>query len=81
MSDDQFMKLFKYMQENFAQVRAEIDKVKASVNQVYNLVDADLKLRETDEQERLIMSYQLSRHEQWFDQLAKKTKTRLSPER
>jgi hypothetical protein len=85
MSDDQFTKLFKYMQENFAQVRAEMNteftKVREDIDLLYRLVDADLKQRETDEQERLIMGHQLTRHEQWFDQLAKKTKTRLLPER
>jgi hypothetical protein len=80
MSQDEFTKLFKYMQRleaKFDETKAEL---KADVNRVYDLVDEDLKRQETSEQERLAMSSQLDRHQGWITQLAVGTKTKLAPE-
>jgi len=66
MDDDQFKKLFKYMQEEFGQVRVDMEVLKKDINRLYTLVDQDLKRKETDEQERLVMGHQLDRHEDWI---------------
>ena len=82
MSDDQFTKLFKYMTQRFdileAKIEAKADK--SRLENVYNLLDADVKHRETDHQERTAMNHQLNRHQSWFKQLAKNTNTKLVPE-
>lgn len=70
MSDDRFTKLFKYMQEEFAAIRAEQTKMHGTVQQVYNTVDQVLKNQETDQQERLATNHQLDRHEAWIEQAA-----------
>jgi DNA-binding transcriptional regulator/RsmH inhibitor MraZ len=76
MHDDQFIKLFKYMQDEFAKIHAELaDKASRSqVETVHRLLDDNLNKRERDEQERLAMSRQLDRHKDWITQLADKTK-------
>lgn len=78
MSEDQFTKLFKYMQSEFGKIRTDIaavhSELKADINRVYNLVDADTKAKETDEQERLAMGSQLGRHDAWIQDAAKQLK-------
>ncbi|HSX29390.1 MAG TPA: hypothetical protein VLE73_02410 [Candidatus Saccharimonadales bacterium] len=80
MSNDQFSKLFTYMQTIKADIDAVETRLKTDINRVYNLVDADLKQREIDEQERLATNHQLDRHQRWLQELARKTDTRLSTE-
>ena len=72
MSDDQFTKLFKYMNERFGKTDARLDELQASIGRVYDLVDQDLKEREINEQERLVMAHQLDRHESWIKKAGKK---------
>ena len=43
MSDDQFTKLFKYMQTIRSEFDSKHDSLKAAVDRVYDLIDADLK--------------------------------------
>jgi frataxin-like iron-binding protein CyaY len=66
MSDDQFTKLFKYMQAEFAKVNQRLDKSDARFDQVMTGLDAVLKSQETDEQERLVANRQLDQHEDWI---------------
>lgn len=80
MSDDQFTKLFVYIQKEFGGVREEMGVMHKRIDSVYHLLDQNLKRRETDEQERLFMSRQLSRHEGWFKQIAKHIRLKLAPE-
>lgn len=80
MSDDQFTKLFKYMHTEFSHLREEMGTTNRKIDVVYELLDADIKKRETDEQERIIINHQLDRYVGWFKQLAKRTNTRLVPE-
>jgi hypothetical protein len=80
MSEDQFTKLFTYMQDQFKELRSEMGDMHADIQRVYEVVDSVLKNQETDQQERLIVSHQLDRHEGWIKQLAKKAETRLSYE-
>lgn len=77
MSNDEFTKLFKYIQKEFQRVHARLDVHDTKFDQIYGLLDADLKVKETDEQERLIMGHQIKRQAGWIEQLAEKTGTKL----
>lgn len=82
MSEDQFTKLYKYMQQQFGEIRAELE-TKASaeqLNQVYNIVDGIAKRLDADDQELAAMTAQLDRHDRWIGQLAENTGTKLQPE-
>jgi hypothetical protein len=80
MNDDQFDKLFKYLQGEFTSVRQEIQdlktELKADLSHVYELVDADLKRRETDEHERAAVTSQLDQHEDWIERASRALKIR-----
>ena len=79
MSEDQFTKLFKYMQDQFGEIRSEL-ATKASAAQVDQLVvtlDGIAKRLDDDATEQAIIN---SRHEGWIGQLAKHTDTKLVPE-
>lgn len=82
MNDDQFTRLFKYMQREFGAVRAELEAFRAETghrfDHVYVVLDTILKRQENYEQERLATYRQLDRHEGWIKQLASKSK--LVPE-
>ena len=80
MSHDEFTKLFKYMQQEFDKVHAKLALHDEKFDQIYGLVDADLKAKETDEQERLIIGHQIDRQTGWIKQLAAKTRIKLVPE-
>lgn len=41
MSEDQFTKLFNYMQTEFESTRSDIQKVRQDVQRVYEVVDGD----------------------------------------
>jgi hypothetical protein len=75
MSQDEFTKLFTYMQREFGSLRAEMAalraELKADVDRLYSLHDQSLKRLETGEQERLAINHQLDRHERWHHKTAK----------
>lgn len=80
---DLVMKLYARTEKRFDEIETKLDEKagKKQVDLILGTLDTVLKNQETEEQERLILNYQLSRHEQWFDQLVEKTKTKLLPER
>ncbi len=77
MSTDEFTKLFKYMQQGFAEMREEFDRIHAQFDHIYGLFDKVNKDQETIEQERLATNRQLDRHEVWIHKIAKTTHTEL----
>lgn len=83
MSDEQFTKLFMYMEKRFGELEGKLEttrsELKADINRVYNLLDKNIKQQETDEQERLVMSHQLSRHEAWIEKAAPKLGVSYDP--
>jgi F0F1-type ATP synthase beta subunit len=79
--DRQFLAHFMRVEDQFVEMQAAMQNINTRIDSVYSLLGADIKRRETDEQERLIMSHQLDRHELWLDQLAVKTNTELPPGR
>ena len=80
MSEDQFTKLFKYMQGEFKLVNQKLDqKSSASDMQlVLNLLDSIVKRQEISDDERLVMGHQLDRLDRWTHELANKIGYTLS---
>lgn len=78
MSDDQLMKMFKYMQEEFTAVRSEIAEVKTNLDTYANSVDAFAKQSETYMQEMLALGHKVDRLEQWILKVAEATGVKLS---
>lgn len=72
MSEDEFTRLFKYMQKEFALVRADSENVRQQVMRVYDSVDGLAKRTETDDQERAAIIGQLDRQESWIKRAASK---------
>ncbi len=72
MSQDEFTKLFTYMEQRFDALEAKIDDKadKKQVDSLIGLVDTITKSQETDQQERLIANHQLGRHEDWIERAA-----------
>ena len=70
MSEDQFLKLFKYIEKRFDAVDKKFDSNDTRFDQVMSALDSILKQNETTEQERLITNHQLDRHEQWIEKAA-----------
>jgi hypothetical protein len=77
MSDDQFTKLFKYMQREFKLVRRDIADVKDSINIYASAVDAFAKRTEIYHQEMLVLNHQVERHDGWIHHVANTTDTKL----
>ena len=77
MSDDQFTKLFKYMQQIERDMHDGFARVDQNFDRVYGLLDTHIKQMETLGQEQLVIGHQLTRHEKWIDQLARKTDSQL----
>ena len=80
MSQDEFTRLFKYMEERFDR----IDKALASradkkdVELLLNAVDSFAKRQEINDDERLVMGHQLEKLDQWVHELASKFGVSLS---
>ena len=70
MSEDQFLKLFKYIEKRFDVVDKKFENNDARFDQVMSALDSILKQNETSEQERLISNHQLDCHEQWIEKTA-----------
>lgn len=77
MSDAQFQKMFTYMQQmhkDFQNSQAELRReLKQDINRVYNLIDAETKRHETDEQERSFLNHTVDNHETRITKLEEKT--------
>lgn len=72
--------LFGQLTKHFArQLKAEIEPLRVEIDQIRTMLDADTKRSETDEQERLMISNQVDRHEGWIGQIADATNTKLAP--
>jgi len=76
MSQDEFSKLFTYMERRFDAIEAELAKKvdKSEIDRINATLDAILKNQETDDQERLVIAHQLNRHERWIERAADRLK-------
>ena len=77
MHEDQFMKLYRYMQKEFGEIRAELHSTNKRVNDVYSLIDGVAKRLDDDSTEQALINHY---HHAWIGQLARSTRTTLAPE-
>jgi hypothetical protein len=79
MSEDEFSKLFKYMQAEFKVINDKLDG-KASTESMEALtraIDAYAKKVDDYVQEMLMLAHKVDRLERWINQLAAKTGVKL----
>jgi len=71
---DQWTKLYHYLDKRFADVHTEIAELRVELNdkvdQANTALDGLAKASEADELERLAMNQQLDRHDRWHHQTA-----------
>jgi len=74
MSEDEFTKLFQYVQRTEKKVDAMAENMatKADMQRVIGLLDAIAKRQEISDDERLVMGHQLNRLDRWTHELAEK---------
>lgn len=81
--DETFLKLYAHFERRFTELSARLDQttteLKSEINRVYDLVDQDVKHRETDEQERTVVNHQLDRHEDWIGRASKQLGVSYEP--
>ena len=79
MSEDEFTKLFKYIQKEFKQVNDRLEQTvtKEELNRLTNSVDAYAKQAETYMQEMLALGHKVDRLEQWIMKVAEATGVKL----
>lgn len=79
MSQDEFTKLFKYVQEMRSDINQRLDNTatKKQVDDLTNTVDGLAKLIADYNQEMLMMGHKVDRSEQWINQIAAKTGVQL----
>ncbi len=82
MSDDQFMKLFKYVEEMRTDMDGRFDQIasKQDVSEIYDKLDQIAARLDDDDTERVALQAEVDRHGDWIDQLAHQTGAKLSPE-
>lgn len=78
MSDDQFSKLFKYMQQEFKKIDERFNDTNLKIDQYANAVDAYAKQTEIYMQEMLALGNKVDRLEQWIHKIAEATGVKLS---
>lgn len=80
MSQDEFTKLFKYMDTEFKKVndRLEQTATKEDLDRLTNAVDAYAKDVETYMQEMLALGHKVDRLEQWILKVAEATGVKLT---
>jgi hypothetical protein len=77
MSEDEFTKLFQYMQTEFKQVRGDIGDVKDMVGSLQGSVDSYPKQVLEITQEHLMLAHKVDRIEHWVQQIAAKAGVKL----
>lgn len=79
MADDEFTKLFKYMQGEFKKIndRLEQTATKHELNRLTNAVDTYAKQTETYMEEMLALSHKVDRLERWILKVAEATGVKL----
>lgn len=82
MNDDQFDKLFRYMQAMKTELSGEMADLKAELksdlSSVQSTLDRHSKFLEDDEVERLSLGKQVDRHEDWISRAAPAVNVRYS---
>ncbi len=80
MSEDEFTKLFKYIQTEFKSIHDQLENTatKAELNNLTNSVDAFAKQSETYMQEMLALGHKVDRLESWILKVAEATGVKLT---
>ena len=80
MSEDEFTKLYKFMQAEFKTIHEQLANTatKEELNNLTNAVDAFAKQSETYMQEMLALGHKVDRLEQWILKVAEATGVKLS---
>ena len=78
MSQDEFIRLFKYMTERFDKIDEQFAAQVVRFDKLETLIDQVLKQQEIDEEERLVMGHQLNRLDRWVHELADKIGYKLA---
>lgn len=82
MTDDQFTRLFKRIEDGFTAMNERLDQTatKDDLDRVYNLLDRNISEHQRQEDERAAMSHQLDRLDRWVHEIAEQTGTKLNTE-
>lgn len=80
MSQDEFTKLYKFMQKEFKTINDRLDNTasKNDLDRLVDAVDAYAKQADTYMQEMLALSHKVDRLERWINQIAEQTNVRLT---
>lgn len=72
MSDDQFHKLYRLMQQlvDNGATKDDISTLHKKLDDIYTVLDKQSELLDTDETERLALSKQVDRHDDWIERAA-----------
>jgi len=75
MSEDQFTKLFKYMQDHFSEIEKKLDEKasQTSLDRLTNTIDSFVKRLDDSEIEQHSRDLQFERLLSWARQVSKKT--------
>ncbi len=81
MSQDEFTKLFKYMEERFGAIDDKLENMatKDDISKILNRLDSIEKKLEIDDDERLVMGHQLERLDKWVHGVADRIGYKLTP--
>jgi len=77
MSQDEFTKLFKYMQEMREDMNRQFDDTNTRIASYAGAVDSFAKQSETYMQEMLALSHKVDRLERWIMKIAEETGVKL----
>jgi uncharacterized protein YoxC len=78
MSQDEFTKLFKYMQDEFAKIHEDFGRQDAKINDLMGAVgELGAQIKDYHE-EMLFMGHKVDHLERWIHEIAKQTGVKLS---
>ena len=78
MSEDEFTKLYKYMQKEFDKVNKKLEEHDVRFDNVMSSIDGLTKLVTDYHQEMLMLAHKVDRLEQWILKVAEATGVKLA---
>lgn len=79
MSQDEFTKLYKYLQEEFKRVDRRFEQQDQRFDQVMGAVEGLAGLIRDYQEEMLMLTHKVERLEKWIMQVAQATGVKLTP--